>query len=491
MRLLRFVCVGLLVASFGCDGGSGVDGGVGDGGASDAGPLVVPSAYTYESRFVPGASSVNYGGQTARHVIIEDLASYVGSLTDAVDTGSLDPAETVVVSNLEYFFSLDASDRVDDPIRLMTDPPADQTTYGELSGSAVLLAKVAGNDTVTDYRDWSTEFVGWSDPSIAMSGGGVGSPTELVRAIFETLEANAIARGAGASRMSPVASPMPLPVHVTESGIDLQRLLAEFLVGAIGYSQAADDYMDDDVEGKGLLSENAVPQDGRPYTTLERAWDEAFGYLGASRFYGDRSAEELATGPRYVDSDMSGGIDLQSEYSFGVSVNAAERDQGATAPTDFMGTVWTAFVTGRAIIAQGPIDEERLNALRVQRDAAMGAWEAVIAATAVHYINVVLQIMEDFDTPAYDHARFLAHAEAWSALKGFALRFQFSPRSTLSSADFAMLHTLIADAPVLPAAGSTDADAYRTALRDARALLGTAYGFEPANLGDDVGAGGW
>ena len=35
-------------------------------------------------------------------------------------------------------------------------------------------------------RDWSTAFTGWSDAAIAAHGGGVSTPTELVRAIFET-----------------------------------------------------------------------------------------------------------------------------------------------------------------------------------------------------------------------------------------------------------------------------------------------------------------
>jgi len=75
--------------------------------------------------------------------------------------------------------------------------------------------------------------------------------------------------------------------------------------------------------------------------------------------------------------------------------------------------------------------------------------------------------------------------------RGFALMFQFNPRSPLTREQFTQLHTLMGDAPVLPAAGPLAADEYRDNLRTARALLGAAYGFDAANLGDDDGNGGW
>ena len=486
-----------------CDGGdpatdAAVDAGPADAGpGADAGPadaggeLVVPTNYEFDSRFTPGASSVDHGGQTARHVLMVDIKTYVGGLTADIDSGALDPAEGTVVPRLEYFFSLDAADRAADPFRLSTDPACEQVTYGDLSSSANLLGKLAGNDTATDYRDWSTAFVGWSDPAIAAHGGGVDSPTNLVTAIFETLEANAVARGTGVDRLSPAGE--ALPVHVTESGIDLAELLQKLLLGALAFHQAADDYTDGDVAGKGLLSDNTVPDGDAPYSTLEHAWDEALGYFGAAATYGEFTAAGLAAGPVYADVDGSGGIDIFREHNFGACVNAAKRDVGATTATDFMGTAWSAFRTGRALItrADGVLDADEMSQLEAQRDLAIGAWEAAIAATVVHYINEVLVIMADFETAAYDHARFLAHAKAWSEMKGFALMFQFNPRSPLSASDFASLHGWIADAPVLPADGATAAADYRAALRQARALLGTAYGFDAANLGDDAGDGGW
>ena len=90
--------------------------------------------------------------------------------------------------------------------------------------------------------------------------------------------------------------------------------------------------------------------------------------------------------------------------------------------------------------------------------------------------------------PGGSHARL---AKAWSELKGFALCSQFNPDSPLSAEAFARLHTLIGDAPVLPAAGEAAVTAWREALREARGLIATTWGLPAANLGDDDGAGGW
>lgn len=484
-------------------GPSGMDAGPDD---DDAGPgeldggggLTVPDTYAFDSRFEPGTSSVAHTGQTARQLLIQRLKAYVDGLTDAVDGGldptAADPADAsrgIVMGQLEYFFSLDGGDRAADPIDVTTDPAADQMTWGDIS-DASLLGKVAGNDAVTDHRDWSSEFAGWSDASIASDGGGIDSPTNFVRAIFATVEQNAIARGTGVDRFNPADGTTQLPVHVTASGVDLGQLLAKFLLGAINFSQAADDYADGDIDGKGLLADNTMQSGDSPYTGLEHAWDEAFGYFGASARYDDWTAAELAAGPVYRDLDSSGGIDFLTEYNFGASVNAAKRDNGATTATDFMGTAFTAFRTGRAIIthADGALDADAMAALTEQRDLAIGAWEMAIAATVVHYINDTLEVMQDYGTADWDAARFLDLAKAWSEMKGFAMMFQFNPRSPMLD-DFAMFHTLVGDAPVLPDAGETAVSDYETALRDARALLGTAYGFDAANLGDDVGAGGW
>ena len=107
-----------------------------------------------------------------------------------------------------------------------------------------------------------------------------------------------------------------------------------------------------------------------------------------------------------------------------------------------------------------------------------GAWEKAIASTAVHYINDCLQ---DLNASSLDAANLAKH---WSELKGFALGFQFNPRSPMSDADFVTFHNLIGDAPSLDAGYPAD-------LVEARELLENAYSFDSANMGDANGENGW
>ena len=109
-----------------------------------------------------------------------------------------------------------------------------------------------------------------------------------------------------------------------------------------------------------------------------------------------------------------------------------------------------------------------------------------MAATAVHYINEVLQDMATFGTEEYS---FADHAKHWSELKGYALGLQFNPRSPLDEEAFTALHASIGQAPALP--GHEEVEAYRGGLLSARQALGDAYGFSAEDLGDDDGLNGW
>ena len=79
-----------------------------------------------------------------------------------------------------------------------------------------------------------------------------------------------------------------------------------------------------------------------------------------------------------------------------------------------------------------------------------------------------------------DEYNFEAHAKHWSEMKGFALSFQFNPRSPVSDEVFAQVHALFGTAPALP--GAANFDEYRTGLLEARALLGAAYDFDNADV---------
>ncbi len=437
------------------------------GGPDEPPQIDQPSLYGFASRY-GGDDSVSYSGQVARQVLISDLASAIGGLTGRIDRGDLVVGESgSVAPQLDFYFSFDSDSYGDEPILLAAGLPTIQGTYAEISSGKDLVGKLAGNDSVTDHKDFTIEFVGWP---------GVESPEALVRGWFAELDANAIAHADGVQRLGPDGS--VLPVHVTDDGRNLEELTQKFLTGAVSFSQGADDYLDDATKGKGILSPNTRDEEGE-FTALEHAWDEGFGYFGPARDYLDYG-DDLIAKTGYRDTDGDGSIDLTREFNFGASTNAAKRDLGAVSGLDLTAQAYGAFWRGRAIIAAAPegesLDAATLDLLKVQRDLAVDAWEKAISATVVHYINETIEATE---TMGSDDYVFASHSEAWSEMKGFSLAFQFNPRSPVSDADFETLQELIGTAPVLDAAGADD---YIAGLQQARAMLAEAYKFDDADV---------
>lgn len=468
----------------GSGGHSTATGGAGGEAAGGSSPL-----YEFESRFEPGSSSVNYSGQALRHVLVRDLDTFIGTLTQSLDDDTFSPADVqTTVAALEYFYAFDSQTAGSELIKLTTTPVALQKQYDDIATGKNLKEKLAGNDSSTDHRDWATEFVGWSDETIAANGGSVGSPEGLLQAFFGTLGKLALDRENGIIPNEPGSNQPLTKAFVTGDGLDLQQLIEKHLLMSVAYSQATDDYLDDEPDdvGKGLLSPNT--RDGSSSATvLEHAWDEAFGYFGAARDYALYSDDELAAQNGRADwqgqhdTDGDGFIDLTREYVFGAASTAAKRDLGAVEKTDFTGEAFEAARAGRALIhaAGETLTEGELKQLKAHRDAWVEAWERALAATVVHELNEVIELTEGLGTPAYD---FYEHAQEWSELKGYALGLQYNPRSRVKAADFAKLHELIGDRPVLVTASTAEREAYIAKLKQARALLGDAFGFATANL---------
>ena len=456
-----------------------------------SGSSTPPSIYAFERE---GASSVAYLGQSTRQVVIEDLVGLIKTISDEVLSGqNLDRYDTPE-EVFAFLTPLYEQGGAADPNRAIPSLVADgdsmrQSTYADLN-DANLQAKLAGNDTVTDHADWNGgDFVGWETANLVTDGEGTlgapDTPESLLFAFFWTFATQA---ADGATGSAPIDGATPL--YLTPDGLDLTQLIEKFLLGAVNFSQGTDDYLDDDVEGKGLLAENEIGGD-ETYTTLEHQWDEAYGYWGGARDYSAYTDEEIAgAGGRsdfengYHDTNQDGLIDLLGELNFSASVNAAKRDLGSAGETrtDLSGDADLAFRTGRALItaAYESGQEVDLGALSAQRDIAVLAWERAYAATAIHYINDVLAEMDAIGGEDYS---FADHAKHWSELKGFALSFQFNPRSPMSEADFAAVHAAIGDAPVGASPSEPVDDApYRAELLDARKLIGDAYDFDEANV---------
>ena len=447
---------------------------------ADADTTLPPDLYAFASAF-DGSASVAYSGQVMRHVLIDDMKAHLGGITDRLNDAYY-PAPGDVAAELDFYFSFDSSVGGGVDLLVSTELPALQQTYDDVSTDKDLVGKLAGNDPVGQRRDWTLGMDGWA-------ADGTVTPESLVRDWFATIDAQAQDWVSGDYPRAPDGSPVPA-VYVTPEGHDLQQLLEKFLRGAVAYSQAADDYLDDDEPGKGLLADHTAAVEGKGYTELEHQWDEGFGYFGASRSFGARTPAEIDASPD-ADLDQDGMIDLLRERDFGHSRNAGKRDLGATVATAFAAEAWTGFYEGRVLLAETAgtaLSESQLATLQGHRDQALAAWEKAIAASVVHYINEVLVDMSTLDDPDYD---FGAHAKHWSEMKGFALSLQFNPRSPMSPELFVELHNLLGQAPVLPGATADRQAGAVEDLLDARTVLGDVYGFNSDNLGGTDGLGGW
>lgn len=472
------------------DGDARVDGGTGhDARVLDDGSLAnPPEIYSFSSRFKAGESSVNHVGQTTRQVLIIDLVSVIEEISEQTLGGTIDPTTvdeegevTAILNGIFRGGSTDLGARALPALSADEALPLCQKTYEDL-GDANLVAKLAGEDDVTDHKDWDGDDEGSAGAAFAGVPTEGQSPLGFVDSLFSMFE-----EAVRACVLDIDACPTDRPLYVTADGWDLAEMTEKFLLGAINYSQASDDYLDDATEAKGLLSDNTTGEeaDGAA-TVLEHAWDEGFGYFGAAADYGNYTDEEiLGSGGRdeyasgYHDLDGDGCIDVFTERSFGTSRYAAARDAASTSGTDFTKSAFDAFVRGRWIIttANGALDEEASKQLREQRDTAVGTYEKVLAASAIHYVNEAQEDLEACGTEDYSLA---SQAKHWSELKGLALALQFNPQSTWSadSESFVELHQWIGAAPTTC---DGDVEAASTNLSKVRDALEAAHGFSAAD----------
>jgi hypothetical protein len=435
--------------------------------------------YDFESKAMPGESSVSYSGQIARQLLISDLFKVIGAeLSDATtfDTNGTFVNREAVLNALNSYFDVADYDVASQRTLLTTTMPSGQTMLSEISSSSKnLVGKIAGNDATGQHKDWNSEFAGWGAK-------GSTTPEGLVRTFFDMLADNAQIQLDGTVRQDPFGNDIT-NISLTSDGRDLRQLIQKFLSMSVSFSQGVDDYLDNDVDGKGLLSDHTDTE--KAYTSLEHQFDEGFGYFGAARDYLDYSDEEVATkGGRddwqlYHDTNGDGSIDFNSEYNFGHSANASKRDRGATVANDFSKEAMDAFLQGRKLLndtAGVALTDAQKTELYGYRDTAVLTWEKAIAATVVHYINDVDADLEKIGTDDFSYSTLAKH---WSEMKGFALGLQFNKNTPLNDADFITVHTMMGDMPVLT--GGAEVSAYRANLLIARDLLQAAYAFDAEN----------
>ena len=397
-----------------------------------AATIDVPQAYVFDSRFVEGESSVSYSGQVVRNLLLQDLKA----TTDSVGK---DGARPIAVSDMLKLYEYD------DALNLKT-----LTTTGGLAASESHYSALStGKNLVGKISD--EPVIGYNRPA-----------DDLVREWFEMIADNS-------QDSDKLGTPM---AYTTDDGVDMSQMVNKVLIGAVPYYQATGVYLN------GLLErDNSEARDGTdPYTAMEHAWDEAFGYFGAARDYARYTDAQLAgsVDDFTFDSNGDGSIDFKSEYNFGLSRNAAKRDKGGSG-VDFTQQIFNAFLAGRtAITNQGSVAD-----ISAHRQTAAEGMEKVIAATVVHYINDTLSDMSELGTAEENRANLNKH---WAEMKGYTVALQYNPFRLITDGQLAELHGIMGEAPIYDEPGS---NSYKTQVANyerAKAVLQTAYGFSNDNM---------
>ena len=455
---------------------------------------LVPTTYAFTSKLGTDDSSVSYGGQIARQVLIIQLTNYIGSGLQADFDAGMFTNKADVLTKLMSMYAGTSDEwetKADAALNFSGAFATKQTSLGDISSSHKnLQGKIAGQDAKGQHKDWATEFEGWDAK-------GDFTPDSLVQHFFGLLADNVQTELNGSTRVDILGETIT-KFYLQDNGMDLKQLTQKFLLGAVNFSQGTDDYLDNATDSHGLNGDNLIgaKSGSKVYTSLEHTFDEGFGYFGAARNNNDYTDLEIrAKSGRdgwkggYNDIDADGKIDLVSEYNFGNSTNAAKRDVGSVkladgtanpAATDLTTDAFNAFLTARTIINSNvgaEFSPEQKATLLEQRDEAVFAWEKAISATMVHYINEVIKDdLATIGTAEFNYANLAKH---WSELKGFSLGLQFNPNSPVTDAQYTEIQSLIGMKPALVEA---DVAAYKANLLAARDILQAAYNFDAATV---------
>jgi hypothetical protein len=173
---------------------------------------------------------------------------------------------------------------------------------------------------------------------------------------------------------------------LNDKGVEYTQIIEKGLMGACFYYQATTVYFGFDKMN--VDNETITAGEG---TEMEHHWDEAFGYLGASKGFP-------------VSTD---GLAFWAKYSNIVN---------GTLYTNQL--LMTALLQGRAAITNKDL-EARDQAIMEAR----AAWELIVAGTAIHYFNGALENENDFAIRAHELSEAVA----------FAYSLQFNPQKSLTN----------------------------------------------------------
>ena len=356
--------------------------------------------------------STSYTGQVARHVLHNSLKKLAGK-------GNGNPNPELKATMMSYYSSKDAGRKIIDP-----------TSKGEFKVKQTMVDEISKGKNLKGktYKGLVNGFPG------QMSGPEV----------FEFLIDKASSSNIG---FDPV------------TGYNYPQLISKFMMGAVFYSQAVDNYLDEKM-GADNKPNNKPYKKGAHYTGKEHSWDEAFGYFGApahamalnaKQAYGIAKRKDI----KVADANGDGVVDLKTEMTFAHAYYAADSDK---AGTKYMHTIVDAFIKGRQLIRDSDgaalTDQQRAQLMSYVKVIKTN-WERVIAEAAFKYAGSCYKDLEKLRTIVESNGdaskAFAAYGKHWGELKGFLMALETSGRS-LGEAGVRM-NRLVGYGPVLLGGG--------------------------------------
>lgn len=206
-------------------------------------PYTVPATYTFTRE---GATSVDYSGQTTRLVMLDELGNYI---KNAGTNGTV----------------------------------ADKTFLSDMYANK--NARFTGAGLNASGKQLKDKTAASKDYFVLNQGGGTSAEQVAVREVFENSFADAQAGTQGTT-----AAPGVAGVYLdgtskrvfAANGMEPQQLLLKGLMGACLLDQILNNYLSTNKLDEASNKDNntkKVLEAGTKYTTMEHAWDEAYGYI--------------------------------------------------------------------------------------------------------------------------------------------------------------------------------------------------------------------
>jgi len=242
------------------------------------------------------------------------------------------------------------------------------------------------------------------------------------------------------------------------TGYDYGQLISKFMMGAVFYHQAVDNYLDEKLSADNKPNDKPY-KEGAVYTGKEHSWDEAFGYFGTpanTLALTPKDAYAIAKGKPAVfdkaDANGDGVVDLYTEMTYAHAYYAANADKGGK--SDYLHSITRAFIDGRQLIADADgkaLTDAQRTELRQLADSIATQWEQVIAEAAFKYAGSVYKDVKALEQAVEENMDaskvFRQYAKHWGELKGFILALQTGKRNLGETAT--KLNRMVGFSPVL------------------------------------------